>query len=99
MYQVANPIWGDTDILTLGPITQLERNSLEAQKCTNLHLSSSCSDKIVSIKFMRKYIHFAKNMKPTLTKEACEVIAEEYSRLRSQDVEHSNMARVRLRLA
>ncbi|MPC22149.1 Zygotic DNA replication licensing factor mcm3 [Portunus trituberculatus] len=53
----------------------------------------SKNDKIVSIKFMRKYIHIAKNMKPTLTKEACEVIAEEYSRLRSQDVEHSNMAR------
>lgn len=53
----------------------------------------SKNDKIVSIKFMRKYIHIAKNMKPALTKEACEVIAEEYSRLRSQDVEHSNMAR------
>lgn len=43
---------------------------------------------------MKKYIHIAKSIKPTLTKEACEVIAEEYSRLRSQDTEHSNMARV-----
>lgn len=53
----------------------------------------SKSDKIVSIKFMKKYIHIAKSIKPSLTKEACEVIAEEYSRLRSQDVEHSNIAR------
>ena len=45
---------------------------------------------------MKKYIHIAKNMKPALTKEACEVIAEEYSRLRSQDTEHSNIARVRV---
>lgn len=44
---------------------------------------------------MRKYIHIAKSIKPTLTKEACEVIAEEYSRLRSQDFEHAEMARVR----
>lgn len=43
---------------------------------------------------MKKYIHIAKSIKPTLTKDACEVIAEEYSRLRSQDVEHSNVARV-----
>ncbi|KAK3869332.1 hypothetical protein Pcinc_025353 [Petrolisthes cinctipes] len=51
------------------------------------------SDKFVSMKFMRKYIHIAKSIKPTLSKEACEVIAEEYSRLRSQDVEHADIAR------
>lgn len=43
---------------------------------------------------MRKYIHIAKSIKPTLSKEACEVVAEEYSRLRSQDVEHADIARV-----
>ncbi|XP_076046418.1 zygotic DNA replication licensing factor mcm3-like isoform X2 [Oratosquilla oratoria] len=53
----------------------------------------SKKDKIVSIKFMRKYIHIAKAIKPTLTKEACEVIAEEYSKLRSHDIEHTDMAR------
>lgn len=53
----------------------------------------SKKDKIVSIKFMKKYIHIAKSIKPTLTREACETIAEEYSRLRSQDSEHSDMAR------
>lgn len=53
----------------------------------------SKKDKIVSMKFMRKYIHIAKSIKPTLSKEASEVIAEEYSRLRSQDTEHTDMAR------
>ena len=32
-------------------------------------------------------------LKPTLTKEASETIAEEYSKLRSQDTEHTDMAR------
>ncbi|XP_066982092.1 zygotic DNA replication licensing factor mcm3 [Macrobrachium rosenbergii] len=53
----------------------------------------SKTDKIVSMKFMKKYIHIAKSIKPTLTREACEAIAEEYSRLRSQDTEHTDMAR------
>lgn len=53
----------------------------------------SKKDNIVSLKFMRKYIHIAKSIKPSLTREACEVIAEEYSRLRSQDTEHADMAR------
>ncbi|CAG0926171.1 unnamed protein product, partial [Notodromas monacha] len=34
---------------------------------------------------MKKYIHMAKMVQPSLTQEACEVIAEEYARLRSQD--------------
>merc|ERR1712212_181327 len=42
---------------------------------------------------MRKYIHIARAIKPKLTKEASETIAEEYSRLRSQDTEHTDMAR------
>jgi septin family protein len=51
-------------------------------------------DKIVSVSFMKKYIHIAKCMKPTLTEEASEAIAEEYSRLRSQDTMDTDIARV-----
>jgi DNA replicative helicase MCM subunit Mcm2 (Cdc46/Mcm family) len=51
-------------------------------------------DKIVSVAFMKKYIHIAKCMKPTLTEEASEAIAEEYSRLRSQDTIDTDIARV-----
>lgn len=50
-------------------------------------------DKVVSMKFMKKYIHIAKSIKPVLSREASETIAEEYSRLRSQDTEHTDMAR------
>lgn len=53
-------------------------------------------DKIISVSFMKKYIHIAKCMKPTLTEEASEAIAEEYSRLRSQDTVDTDVARVRV---
>lgn len=42
---------------------------------------------------MRKYIHIAKCLKPKLSEQACEVIANEYSRLRSQDLIDSDVAR------
>lgn len=43
---------------------------------------------------MRKYIHIARCMKPKLTEEANAVIAEEYSKLRSEDMVESDVARV-----
>ncbi|CAF1118950.1 unnamed protein product [Didymodactylos carnosus] len=36
--------------------------------------------KFVNIRFMKKYIHFAKNLKPQLTKDAADLIVEEYTR-------------------
>lgn len=42
---------------------------------------------------MRKYIHLAKCQKPKLSEQASEIIANEYSRLRSQDETDSDMAR------
>lgn len=59
-----------------------------------LHGSSrSKTDKIVSIQFMKKYIHVARALKPTLSQEAADAIAEEYSRLRSHEVENPDVAR------
>lgn len=52
------------------------------------------SDKILSVDFMRKYIHLVKIMKPTLTEEASEIIADEYSKLRSEDALEADVARV-----
>lgn len=43
---------------------------------------------------MRKYIHVAKAVTPVLTEEAANHIAEEYSRLRSQDQMGTDIARV-----
>lgn len=49
---------------------------------------------MVSAAFMKKYIHVAKIIKPALTQESAAYIAEEYSRLRSQDSMSSDTARV-----
>jgi len=51
-------------------------------------------EKIVSMEFMKKYIHVAKMIKPVLTQESASYIAEEYSRLRSQSQMNSDIARV-----
>lgn len=51
-------------------------------------------EKIVSKEFMRKYIHIAKGVTPVLTEEAANHIAEEYSRLRSQEQLGVDIARV-----
>ncbi|KAH0947878.1 hypothetical protein HN011_010065 [Eciton burchellii] len=51
------------------------------------------NDQILTIQFMRKYIHIARCLKPKLTEEASIVIAEEYSKLRSEDVIESDVAR------
>ncbi len=45
---------------------------------------------------MRKYIHIAKLIKPVLTREAADCIADEYSKLRSQEQAANNVARVGL---
>lgn len=52
------------------------------------------SEKIVSIDFMKKYIHIAKAIKPQLTKEASDIIAEEYTKLRTFDLEQNDVSRV-----
>jgi len=45
------------------------------------------TDKVVSVQFMKKYIHIAKCIRPVLTKEASEMLADEYANLRSNDFE------------
>lgn len=50
--------------------------------------------RIVSMQFMRKYIHVAKALKPSLTREAADHIADEYAKLRNQDnLQQENIAR------
>lgn len=55
--------------------------------------SRSRHEQILSVQFMRKYIQLAKCLKPKLTESASEVIANEYSRLRSHDSVESDVAR------
>lgn len=58
-----------------------------------LHGPKRQKEKIVSVEFMRKYIHFAKLLKPVLTEAAANIISQEYSSLRSQEQINSDVAR------
>lgn len=51
------------------------------------------SDKILSVEFMRKYIHFVKILKPTLTEEASKIIASHYASLRCEELMENDVAR------
>merc|ERR1719494_963795 len=45
------------------------------------------TDKIVSVQFMKKYIHIAKCIRPVLSKEASDMLVDEYANLRASDFE------------
>ena len=50
-------------------------------------------NRLVNAKFMRKYIHVARSLKPQLTESAIEAIVEEFAKLRSQEAVQENQAR------
>ncbi|XP_066603024.1 DNA replication licensing factor Mcm3 [Prorops nasuta] len=94
----AMPLGSKLDVLsTKNPddvITDETENTVYQKHDALLHGKSVAKrDQILSVSFMRKYIHIARCMKPKLTKEASEVIAEEYSKLRSDDVAEADVAR------
>lgn len=108
MHRYRNPKEQDGDVLPMGGnyaefLTTFNlQNDTEGPKEMQifekydalLHGSSRTrSEQVLSVQFMRKYIHLAKCLKPRLTQEASDVIANEYSRLRSQDLDDSHMAR------
>uniref|UniRef100_A0A8C2IH28 DNA replication licensing factor MCM3 n=1 Tax=Cyprinus carpio TaxID=7962 RepID=A0A8C2IH28_CYPCA len=76
-------------------VTQEEEEELQVYEKHNplLHGSKKLKDRVVSKAFMRKYIHVAKALSPALTQDAANHIAEEYSRLRSQEQLGSDIAR------
>lgn len=52
-------------------------------------------EKILTLAFVRKYIHIARDIKPVLTTEAANYISEEYSKLRNQEnLQQERIARV-----
>ncbi|XP_064411529.1 DNA replication licensing factor MCM3 [Latimeria chalumnae] len=106
IHRYRNPGEQDGDALPLGSavevlatqdpnFTQEEEQELQIyEKPDNLlHGAKRRREKVVSMEFMRKYIHVAKMIKPALTQEAVNFIAEEYSRLRSQEQMSSDIAR------
>lgn len=106
MHRYRDPKEADGEVLSMGSsyadslafVSNKDENKKETELYEKydplLHgKSRKRQDKILSVDFMRKYIQAAKCMKPKLTEEACEAIANEYSRLRSQDNVESDVAR------
>ncbi|XP_075126635.1 maternal DNA replication licensing factor mcm3 isoform X2 [Leptodactylus fuscus] len=58
-----------------------------------LHGPRKNKSKIVSMQFIRKYIHVAKLIKPVLTPEAADYISQEYAKIRSHDDMNNDRAR------
>nr|DBA24328.1 TPA: hypothetical protein GDO54_012001 [Pyxicephalus adspersus] len=58
-----------------------------------LHGPRKNKSKIVSMQFIRKYIHVAKLIKPVLTTEAADFISQEYAKIRSHDEMNNDRAR------
>lgn len=76
------------------PLAGCEGVGSPSPACIRRVCVHSRREKVVSMEFMRKYIHVAKMIKPVLTEESASYIAEEYSRLRSQSNMDSDVARV-----
>lgn len=106
MHRYRNPTEKDGEVLSMGSAyadmlstfatteeTEDEKNSIYEKHNQLLHGSSRARDQILSVQFMKKYIHIAKCIKPKLTEAACDIIANEYSRLRSEDSMDANVAR------
>lgn len=51
------------------------------------------TEKILSVDFMRKYIHFVSILRPVLTEQASQIISDEYAKLRSEDNMDNDVAR------
>lgn len=106
MHRYRKPGEQDGEVLPMGGnyadmLTTINARREEGKDCPIfekydplLHGSSRRPDeKVLSVEFIRKYINIAKCLKPKLTEQACDVISNEYSRLRSQDMMESNVAR------
>lgn len=93
------PFASDVDLLTtLNHQDEAQEAELQVYDKYDPTLHGPVRDKkqkFVNLMFMRKYVHLAKGLKPQLTKEAADLISEEYTKLRN--VEHveggDNMAK------
>lgn len=92
------PIRSHADFLSTKAANKLETDANDTiiyeKHDPLLHGKRNRREKIVTIDFMKKYIHIAKAIKPQLTTEAATIISQEYSKLRTFDLEQNDVARV-----
>ncbi|CAB3235245.1 unnamed protein product [Arctia plantaginis] len=107
MHRYRNPKEQDGEVLPMGSLVEMlstenpdndeteeSNRSIYEKYDPLLHGNTrSKKDQILNTKFMRKFIHIARLMKPKLTQEASDAIADEYARLRNLDMMDSDVAR------
>ncbi|CAH0582874.1 unnamed protein product [Chrysodeixis includens] len=107
MHRYRNPKEQDGEVLPMGSTVEMlsteNPDNDETEETTQsiyekydplLHGNTrSKKEQYLSTKFMRKYIHIARLMKPKLTQDASDAIADEYARLRNQDGMDTDVAR------
>ncbi|XP_047657793.1 MCM3 minichromosome maintenance deficient 3 (S. cerevisiae), like [Tachysurus fulvidraco] len=93
----AMPLGSTVDVFATEDPNITEANEQELQiyekKDNVFHGHRKKKEKVVTMEFIRKYIHVAKLVKPVLTQEASDYIAEEYTKLRSHDQVNNDLAR------
>ena len=81
-----------------GPIEEEEEEEEEEVMVFDKHdfllHGENRAEKFVSSKFLKKYIHVARALKPVLTREACDLISTEYAKLRAQETANRDTAKV-----
>lgn len=89
--------WGDSTVdmlTTFNPELEDKDTPVYEKYDPLLHgATRKANDQILTVEFMKKYISVVKCIKPKLTEQACELISNEYSRLRSQDSVDNDVAR------
>lgn len=98
MHKYRNPGEQDGDPLPFGDTTDVlatynadeeqeeeEGTKVYAKKDTQLYGEKNMHERFISMPFMKKYIHVAKNIKPSLKQKAADLIATAYSELRDQE--------------
>ncbi|CAD6193932.1 unnamed protein product [Caenorhabditis auriculariae] len=89
----------DGTVLPMGSgVETVSTFNLEAKKTRRIYEENTSwagdeTREILTIDFMRKYIHLAKNITPKLTDEASEFISEVYAEIRSFDVSKTDQER------
>ena len=89
------PLRSMSDTLATGIINDNKENEelTVFDKHDDLLHGQSRSKKFVSMEFMRKYLHVARQIKPKLTHDACDLISLEYTKLRAQENVSSDKAK------
>lgn len=90
------PFGDNSEVLSTYNTDQAEQEKeteIYAKKDTQLYGEADKQEQFVSVQFMKKYIHVAKNIKPSLSQEAADMISGAYTELRHQDTESSGQAK------